>query len=266
MRKYAQNKQQIISRIGCVYKMKKLLLALICLSLLIAIVGCDSNDPTNTPGNSDRDPTPTVSPTDDPPPPTEAPPPAILPGFEEYRNSRVGFSIQHPIAWFCLDEAIPEDVLRDAISDVFDDGTTDFLDELGVDFNSALVYWFDFDNASDDFVPNVNLNYSDSGGITQNDLKLPEFQTELQEIFEDMYLSVFSGFSVIENTTGKVLGDNYFVTFVFRSEIGGITAGFCQAFTVSGGDLYTFTLTTFNEKLPSAIPVFENMLSTLRFG
>jgi hypothetical protein len=164
-----------------------------------------------------------------------------------------------------LDESIPVDEMRDIIDDVFDDETNDILDELGVDFNNNLVYWFDFDNAGDDFVPNVNVNSSDSGGITQNDLKLPDFQAELQEVFESMYPMVFGGFSVIDNLTGKALGDNYFAIFVFSTDIGGIQAGFYQAFTANGNNLYTFTLATFADKLPAAISVFENMLSTLRF-
>jgi hypothetical protein len=246
--------------------MKKLLLALICLSLLIAIVGCDAFDSGNTPGNNNETPTPAASPpADDPAPPTEAPTPAVLPGFMEYHNAKGGFSIQYPIAWFCLDEAIPVDDMRDIVDDVFDDGITDILDELGVDFSSTLVYWYDFDNAHDDFVPNINVNSSDSGGITQNDLKIPDLLTELQEVFEDMYPMLFGSFSVLDNLTGKALGENYFAVFVFSADIGGIQAGFCQAFTVSGNNLYTFTLTTFVDKLSSTIPIFENMLSTLRF-
>ena len=246
--------------------MKKLLLTLICLSLIIAIVGCGSSDSGSTPGNNDGAPTPTASlPDDDPPPPTEDPTPAVLPGFMEYRNARAGFSIQHPIAWFCLDEAIPADDLRDLIDDVFDDNINDIFNELGVDFNSSIVYWFDFDNANDDFVPNINVNYSDSGGLTQNDLKLPELQAEFQVVFEEMLSMIIDGFSVIDDLVGKALGDNYFAVFVYSANIGGIQAGFCQALTINGNNIYTFTLTTFVDKLPSTIAVFENMLSTLKF-
>jgi len=254
--------------------MKKSLLMLIIIALLIMTAGCTPSS-NNTPSNAPS--TPSGTATGDVPDNSQAPentataaPSESLPslaGSEEYRNTQYGFTIKYPIEWYYIDgTTITDDVHREAVEEVFGDKLTDMINDLGLDFSGILVYWFDYANASDDFIPSVNLNIVAAEGMTQNDLKLPANLAELQATLEPVYASMFNGFSVKEDFTGKTLGDNYVATFIYYAEIGGISLGQYQAFTVNGDDMYIFSLSTPAGILSESINTFEKMLTTLSFS
>jgi len=254
--------------------MKRFLLSLIILSTLLFLVGCipfgmppergNAPPPSDTQIAPAPEPEPAPTPEPDIDPPDLSPP--TLSGFVEYNNPGAGFTLQYPIAWFLIDDGISEADVRDAINEVFGEEVPNMLEDLGADFSSTLVYWYDFENSTDYFTPNVNLSADDSGGLTQNDLKSPAIQEELQAAFDELYPLLFGGYTMVEELQGRALGENYFALFKFTADINQIHAGFYQAITEHNGVLYTFSLTTFDYLLNSTAPAFEQMLSTLRFN
>jgi len=186
-------------------------------------------------------------------------------GFDKYTNDEHGFSLQYPEDWILLDGSLSEEELTAALEEVFEDDARQVLEDLGADLSSAVAYWYDFDTATEDFVPNVNLTVAAAAGMTQNNLKNAATLKEMQGMLEDAYESIFSDFTVVENMNSKKLGNNDFAVFKFKVDVYGINAGFCQAMIVNGGDIYTFTLTTFSDKLSSAVSRFEQMLSSVAF-
>ena len=186
-------------------------------------------------------------------------------GFDKYTNDEHGFSLQYPEDWILLDGSLSEEELTAALEEVFADDARQVLEDLGADLSSAVAYWYDFDTATEDFVPNVNLTVAAAAGMTQNNLKNAATLKEMQGMLEDAYESIFSDFTVVENMNSKKLGNNDFAVFKFKVDVYGINAGFCQAMIVNGGDIYTFTLTTFSDKLSSAVSRFEQMLSSVAF-
>ena len=203
--------------------MKKSMLILIIIALFIMTVSCtpsSNNTPSSAPVTPSGTATGNVSDNAQTPENTTlATPGESLPsvaGLEEYRNEQYGFSIMHPMEWYYVDgTTITDGVHREALEEVFGDRLSDMINDLGLDFGGILVYWFDYANASDDFIPSVNLNIVDAEGMTQNDLKLPVNLAELQATLEPVYATMFSGFSVKDNFTGKTLGDNYVATFTY---------------------------------------------------
>ena len=187
----------------------------------------------------------------------------FIDGYELYDSPELGFKIQYPMDWMYLDGGISTEEFNSMVADVFGQNAADLFDELGADPSSVTVMWYDFQKASDVFVPNANVVINDSGGIKQNDFKSPTNLKDFQKEFDDYYPTLFDGFKS-GGITGKSLGNNYFAIYKFDCTINNTQSLSCyQAMTEKNGLIYIFTYTTQGGKLDDA--TYEKMLSTLVF-
>jgi len=238
--------------------MKRLIILLLAISMLLTVVACVENR-TSPEGENGGQPDDTAQTSD-----TGAQS-GVPAGFVEYHNAAEGFTIHYPPGWHLFDETFSEEDIELMMDEAQGLGLSGVMDDLGIDFNSVLVYWFDFNNATDAFIPNINLTLADSSGMTQEDLGQQTYITMLQEFFESMYATIFEEFTVIENLTGAIHGGNQYAVFKFGVNLGGVDASFCQAITIVDGEMYTFTLTTRSDLFGATVPLFENMLASLTF-
>ena len=187
---------------------------------------------------------------------------AVPEGFIEYANENYGFRIYYPIEWMVIDGEIDNDVWLEALKDTRGEEIFALYESMGMnlDFASA-IYWFDFDHADEDFVPNTNLYISDAEGATQNDLKSPEFQKEFQEMFEQQYAELYGSLATVYDLRGRAFKDNYFI--VYKLDVMADNYSCYQAITVIGSNTYTITNTAPIGKLDDFADDFEKMLSTL---
>jgi len=188
-------------------------------------------------------------------------------GFDVYENNTIGIKIQYPAEWMYIDSSLNKDDINAAILEVFGQEKADLFNELETDLSSISVVWYDFENSGDMFVPNANLVVSDAGGATQNDLKSPSYQKDIQDSFEGYYKQIFGNFKTVGDIKGRTLGSNYFINYTFNytldSESGELNLICCQEITEKNGNLYIFTFTTQAGKMNNA--TYEKMLSTLEF-
>ena len=188
-------------------------------------------------------------------------------GFVEYKNDKHKFSIHYPAVWTLLDDSITFDDIKDVI---LEKHGQEFLNQVAVlgfnvDFSRVAAIWFDFYNMADEFAPNVNLVIdANRGGLKQSDLKKSDVQRGLQKVFEEGFAQVFKDFTPVANITGKTLGNNYFLIYLFDTTMGDMKLSFCQAMTIIGNDMYMFTYTTHHGTLDASTEMYEQMLSTLK--
>ena len=189
--------------------------------------------------------------------------PVIPDGFVEYTNNTLNFSMHYPVEWMVLDESYNLDDLMAEMNEMFGEAADDMMEVVNLDFSNIVVMWLDFENMTDDFCPNVNLVSEHIGSdITLNDLKLPELQSDVQDMFEELYQQIYDRFTSVSDIAGKAYGNNYFLIYQFEADLGGIEMSACQAITIVDEVMYTFTYTVPSGQMSAFINLFESMLPT----
>ena len=248
--------------------MKKLLFGVLCVLLAIAMCACSAETPAPLssaslsvaayPASADSSSLPTSSSQPEESAPAPAAPPPLLDGYSEYQGT--GYTIQHPVSWVAFTE--------DTIEEMFGNPENVALDAMGEDAQAYIeslfdgggmadadVYFFDFENATEQSTPNVNIVASDSGGITLENMQDSEFQAQLQEMLVGMYSQMTDSFEITAEMSGKEYGGTYFVTFQYVME--GASALSC--ITIADDVQYTITASSGG---PLDMPTYEKMLET----
>ena len=182
--------------------------------------------------------------------------------FEIYDNPDLGFKIQYPTDWAYIDRGMTAEEFDEMVREVYGPEAADLFARLGADSSAVAVMWYDFKNATETFIPNANITVSDSGGITQNDLKVPSNLIAIQNSFESYYPQIIGGFEP-GSMTGQAMGDNYFASYEFNYSMDSAPLSCYQASTEKNGALYTFTFMAQKGKLDFGD--YEKMLSSLEF-
>jgi len=185
-----------------------------------------------------------------------------------YDNVEAKFKVEYPGKWIFVDKTVSKASFDSVIEKAFNATDTERFTAINTDLaDSVVVIWYDFDNATNTFIPNTNVTVNDAAGFTQEYLQSPENLAGLQADLERFYTDSFDTFERIGEMTGKKMGNNYFAIFKYNysSTISGASyecSGY-QAITIANETLYTFTFTTPKGKLDEA--TYEKMMETLEF-
>jgi hypothetical protein len=99
-------------------------------------------------------------------------------------------------------------------------------------------------------------------GITQEDYKNSEFQTQFLDMTTQQIVDVFPDFTVINDITGKEINGNYYMYYTASYTMLEIEPNFIKQFTtVINGVQYTFTLTCTEKSVLDATPLEEMIAS-----
>ena len=185
-----------------------------------------------------------------------------VPRYEVYDNPNLGFKIQYPAEWTCIDSDISVDEFNAMILELL--GTKASAGWLLNDINASAsaLMWYNFGNTKDLFMPVANLVISDAGDITQDDFQSPMNLMELQNQFDNYYPLILDGFES-NGISGQLLGENYYALYNYNYSDDAIISSCYQAITEKNGFLYTYTFTSRDGKLD--IDTYEKMLSTIEF-
>ena len=181
--------------------------------------------------------------------------------YEDYDNPNLGFKIQYPAEWTCIDADISPQEFNEMILYLLgSEAAVGLLNDI--DMSASALMWYDFGNTDDLIMPCANLVISDSGDITQDDFQSPMNLMELQNQFDNYYPLILDGFES-GGIFGQLLGENYFAIYNYSYSDGNNISSCYQAITEKNGFLYTFTFTVHGGE--SDIEAYEKTLSTMIF-
>ena len=189
------------------------------------------------------------------------------PKYETYDNPDLGFKIQYPADWTCINSDISIEEFNGIILDLLGpEAAAGLLN--GINPRASSLMWYYFGNIDDsiDFIdsimPIANLLISDAGNITQDDFQSPMNLMELQNQFDNYYPLILDGFKS-DGIFGQSLGENYYAVYNYNYSDGDIISSCYQAVTEKNGFLYTYTFTNRDGELNT--DAYEKMLSAMTF-
>jgi len=176
-------------------------------------------------------------------------------GFSKYENKDQKIAVLYPDEWVVIDASNRAEEIQELVSEAFgsDSEASNIFQELQVDFSQVTAIWYDIPEMSDGNAPSLNLVVNNSEGMKLSDLKKSTVQKEFQEMFDSYYPQMFGNYKPVENVTGKEFGKHYYITVKYDAAVSGITLSACQALTIIGDKMITFTYTT--SKGQAAIPM-----------
>lgn len=184
-------------------------------------------------------------------------------GAVTFSDEASGLSFSYPASWV---ELTGEDIGEEELAAMVE---TLGIDESMLDtvLNSVVTYIFDFDAASEDFVPNLNVVVTELEGFSSEYLLDEAFIQQMSLVVDAQMAQAGGEIEWITPLEPMTIGEHDVLMSAFTLSMSGLEVSECQIILAQPDMMYVFTYTTHPDGLDEAtLDALEAIIESVTFA